>query len=239
VDDRNGRLRFRVTPPLGNRETIFFTMQHLKRWLPTVVISGISSVGRAVIQKKKDSQDELEMWVEGSDLQRVMGTPGVLADKTECNHVMAIEKYLGIEAARTKIAREIDGVMRGYSISIDARHLMLVADVMTFRGTVLGITRHGISKMKESVLMLASFERMTDFLFDAGAHSRIDHIRGVSESIICGMPINLGTGLFKVLHRVDAAQLHELKSVPTLLSKISKPIAITTQPIPMDIDKTT
>ena len=30
---------------------------------------------------------------------------------------------------------------------------------MTSRGTVLGITRFGIAKMKESVLMLASFEK--------------------------------------------------------------------------------
>ena len=39
---------------------------------------------------------------------------------------------------------------------------------MDLQGEVLGITRFGIAKMKDSVLMLASFEKTTDHLFDAG-----------------------------------------------------------------------
>ena len=42
-------------------------------------------------------------------------------------------------------------------MSVDARHNMLLADCMTYKGEVLGITRFGIAKMKDSVLMLASF----------------------------------------------------------------------------------
>jgi len=55
--------------------------------------------------------------------------------------------------------------------------------------------------MRESVLMLASFEKTTDHLFDAAVHSREDSIVGVSECIIMGVPIPIGTGLFKVLYR--------------------------------------
>lgn len=51
---------------------------------------------------------------------------------------------------------EIKLVMENHGMSIDRRHAMLVADLMTSRGEVLGITRHGLSKMKESVLNLAS-----------------------------------------------------------------------------------
>lgn len=49
------------------------------------------------------------------------------------------------------------------------------------QGEVLGITRFGVSKMRESVLMLASFEKTTDHLFDASVHGRHDAIVGVSE----------------------------------------------------------
>eukprot|EP01034_Spumella_vulgaris_P046608 gene46608-58117_t len=66
-----------------------------------------------------------------------------------------------------------------------------------FKGEVLGITRFGVAKMKESVLMLASFEKTTDHLFDAAVHSREDSIVGVSECIIMGVPVPIGTGLFK------------------------------------------
>jgi DNA-directed RNA polymerase III subunit RPC1 len=41
---------------------------------------------------------------------------------------------------------------------------MLLADVMTYKGEVLGITRFGMAKMKDSVLMLASFEKTTGAL---------------------------------------------------------------------------
>ncbi|CAD6910796.1 unnamed protein product [Tilletia controversa] len=64
------------------------------------------------------------------------------------------------------------------------------------QGQVLGITRFGVAKMKDSVLMLASFEKTTDHLFDAALFGKTDAIQGVSESIIMGHPAEgLGTGL--------------------------------------------
>ena len=64
------------------------------------------------------------------------------------------------------------------------------------QGEVLGITRFGVAKMKDSVLMLASFEKTTDHLFDASAFGKDDSIAGVSESIIMGNPAtNCGTSM--------------------------------------------
>jgi hypothetical protein len=65
--------------------------------------------------------------------------------------------------------------------------------------------------MRESVLMLASFEKTTDHLFDAAVHGRSDAIIGVSECIIMGIPIPLGTGLFKLL-RADTPNAPPLPS---------------------------
>lgn len=67
---------------------------------------------------------------------------------------------------------------------------------------MLGITRFGIAKMKDSVLHTASFEKTADHLFDAAIHGRIDDVVGVSESIIMGIPMPTGTGLFKLLQDV-------------------------------------
>lgn len=65
------------------------------------------------------------------------------------------------------------------------------------QGEVLGITRFGVAKMKDSVLMLASFEKTTDHLFDASAYGKTDCIAGVSESIIMGNPAsNTGTSMW-------------------------------------------
>mmetsp|Transcript_4835 Transcript_4835/g.7151 ORF Transcript_4835/g.7151 Transcript_4835/m.7151 type:complete len:122 (+) Transcript_4835:3-368(+) len=97
--------------------------------------------------------------------------------------------------------------MGHHGMDIDSRHVTLLADVMTFRGEVLGITRFGVPKMKQSVLMLASFEKTTDHLFEAAVHSRSDAVLGVSECIILGIPISLGTGLFKLLQNTRVTSL--------------------------------
>merc|ERR1719238_219258 len=95
---------------------------------------------------------------------------------------------------------EITNTMGGYGIAVDCRHVQMLADCMTYRGQVLGINRYGISRMRTSALMLASFERTNDHIFDAAAHSRKDPVTGVSECIILGSTVNLGTGLFKLLY---------------------------------------
>ena len=58
-----------------------------------------------------------------------------------------MQHVLGIEAARSMIASEIKYIMTAYGITVDRRHLMLLSDVMTFKGEVLGITRFGVAKV--------------------------------------------------------------------------------------------
>ncbi|KAM3123627.1 DNA-directed RNA polymerase III subunit [Candidozyma auris] len=70
---------------------------------------------------------------------------------------------------------------------------------MTYKGEVLGITRFGLSKMRDSVLQLASFEKTTDHLFDAAFFMKNDKIEGVSECIILGQTMGIGTGAFKMV----------------------------------------
>ena len=57
---------------------------------------------------------------------------------------------------RKTIAKEIEKTMKIHDISVDRRHIDLLSDLMSCRGEILGITRYGLAKMKESVLMLAS-----------------------------------------------------------------------------------
>lgn len=53
--------------------------------------------------------------------------------------------------------------------------------------------------MKNSTLMLASFECTTDHLYNSAAHCKKDDISGVSECIIMGNLIPVGTGIFKLI----------------------------------------
>lgn len=62
-----------------------------------------------------------------------MGTEGVDGRNTKTNHIIEVQQTLGIEAARTCIIDEIEYTMKSHGMSIDTRHMMLLADVMTSR----------------------------------------------------------------------------------------------------------
>ncbi|KAH8115769.1 beta and beta-prime subunits of DNA dependent RNA-polymerase [Phellopilus nigrolimitatus] len=196
VIPRKNRLRIYIDGP-----DKFYRLRELRRVLPFVVVKGIQSIQRAIINiKDKDDhrgkKGEKEMLVEGYGLQKVMITDGIVGEQATTNHIIETAAVLGIEAARGTIINEIQFIMKEHGMSIDPRHVMLLGDVMTYKGEILGITRFGVAKMKDSVLMLASFEKTTDHLFDASAYGKTDSILGVSESIIMGNPAaNCGTSM--------------------------------------------
>ncbi|KAK4239951.1 hypothetical protein C8A03DRAFT_31967 [Achaetomium macrosporum] len=184
----------------------------LKRMLPQVSISGYPEAARAIIQTD-DKTNEHKVLVEGYGLRACMTTEGVVGTKCVTNSVMECRDVLGIEAARTTIATEIGSVMG--DMNIDPRHMELLADVMTYKGEILGITRFGLAKMRDSVLQLASFEKTPDHLFDAAAGMKKDRIQGVSECIIMGQTMSIGTGAFQVVRRLGIRD-HQVVPKPTL-----------------------
>ena len=196
---------------------LFFRMQQLKRALPRVCIKGLPNISRAVINIKDDNKKEL--LVEGYGLKEVMCTDGVIGSKTKTNHVLEIYEVLGIEAARKSIVDEIDYTMSKHGMSVDPRHIQLLGDVMTYKGEVLGITRFGLSKLRDSVLQLASFEKTTDHLFDAAFYMKNDKVEGVSECIILGQTMSIGTGAFKLV-KTSNFEEKDLFMKPTLFEEI-------------------
>lgn len=172
-------------------------MEQLSRVIPDIVIIGHPDAQRAVIATDDKDEKKHRVLVEGYGFRACLNTQGVHALTTRTNSVIETRNVLGIEAARKTIIDEISQVMR--TMDIDPRHMQLLADVMTFKGEVLGITRFGLAKMRDSVLQLASFEKTPDHLFDAAWHMKCDQIKGVSECIIMGQEMNLGTGASQVL----------------------------------------
>uniref|UniRef100_A0A0E0PAX7 DNA-directed RNA polymerase subunit n=1 Tax=Oryza rufipogon TaxID=4529 RepID=A0A0E0PAX7_ORYRU len=205
--------KLRIYPAGIDKSKLLYELHHLKSMLPKVIVKGIPTVERAVISETGEENDKrYKLLVEGTNLLAVMGTPGVDAMKTKSNHIMEVNRTLGIEAARRSIIDEIQYTMKSHGMNIDSRHMMLLADLMTYKGEILGITRYGIAKMKSSVLMLASFEKTAEHLFNASYSGREDQIEGVSECIIMGIPMQLGTGILKVRQRLD--HLPEFKYQP-------------------------
>jgi len=102
---------------------------------------------------------------------------------------------LGIEAVRKSVEKEMNTVLQFYGLYVNYRHLALLCDVMTAKGHLMAITRHGINRQDTGALMRCSFEETVDVLMDAASHAELDPMRGVSENIILGQLPRMGTGM--------------------------------------------
>lgn len=76
------------------------------------------------------------------------------------------------------------------------RHLSILCDVMTQKGRLTSITRHGINRLDTGPLRKSSFEETVDILMEAALHSEEDNLKGVTENIMLGNLAPLGTGCF-------------------------------------------
>jgi DNA-directed RNA polymerase subunit A" len=154
-------------------------------------ISGIKGIGKVIIRK-----DDYE-WIihtEGSNLKEILDMDGIDHVRTTTNNIHEIGEVLGIEAARQSIINEAQNTLSEQGLSVDVRHIMLVADIMTSEGIVKSIGRHGISGEKSSVLARAAFEETGKHLLHASIRGEVDDLTGIIENIIIGQPIPLGTG---------------------------------------------
>ena len=74
-----------------------------------------------------------KLFVEGDNLREVLATKGVCYKRTSSNNTLEVGATLGIEAARQTIMKEIQYTMESHGMSIDRRHITLLADLMTCR----------------------------------------------------------------------------------------------------------
>ena len=187
-----------IKPPETDRNNLYFSLESLMKNLPEIIVSGINTVNRVVINKKKDDESKYMLAVEGTGLLDIMKIDGIDYKNSKSNNILEILNTLGIEAARKSIIYELNYTFGEHSIHVDKRHLGLISDLMTFKGTVYGFQRFGMIKMKDSVFLHSSFERTNDILFDAAIYGKVECLRGVSESIIVGKTTPIGTGVFKL-----------------------------------------
>jgi len=180
----------------GPSEPSYRELLQLVEELRDVVFKGIEEVSRVVIRKETlDDGEEFVLYTEGSAFGDVIEIEGVDASRTTCNNIHEIYRNLGVEAAREAIINETMDTLEEQGLDdVNVRHLMLVSDIMTNRGTIESIGRHGISGSKESVLARAAFEVTVNHLLDAAIHGERDKLDGVIENVIVGKPVAIGTG---------------------------------------------
>ncbi|MFZ3059638.1 MAG: DNA-directed RNA polymerase subunit A'' [Candidatus Methanoperedens sp.] len=182
---------------LTPEEPSYRQLLQLVKNVQSIILKGIKGIKRVVIRKEESS--EYVLYTEGSVLKEVLAIEGVDATRTRTNNVNEIYEVMGIEAARAALIHEATETLREQGLTVDVRHIMLVSDIMTVDGDVKPIGRHGISGEKASVLARAAFEVTVNHLLDSGMRGDIDELRGVTENVIVGQPIRLGTGNVKLI----------------------------------------
>ncbi len=158
-------------------------------------LKGVKNIGRALVMK---DGDEYYIRTGGSNLEEVLKLPDADPKRLYTNNIKEVEKVLGIEAARSAIMFEARQVLEMQRLDVDIRHIMLLADAMCMDGVVKPVGRHGLSGEKASILARAAFEETIKHLINASIKGEEDKLVGVTENIIIGQPIPMGTGTVRL-----------------------------------------
>lgn len=149
-------------------------------------------------------------------------------DTIYTNDIAAMLRTYGVEAARSVLIKEVQGVFNVYGIAVDRRHLTLIADYMVSleeacdgyarRRRCFGCTRLilcdcAVLQTSEggykpfnrtglanspSPFLKASFETTATFISDAALYGDYEDLTSPSASIVLGKIAHTGTGVFDV-----------------------------------------
>ncbi|AGN02648.1 DNA-directed RNA polymerase subunit A'' [Salinarchaeum sp. Harcht-Bsk1] len=180
----------------GPEEPSYRDLLQLVEELREITFKGIEGINRVVVRKEDtDTGEEFVLYTEGSDFGTVLDIEGVDASRCSTNDIHEVYRNLGVEAARESIINETMETLEEQGLDdVNVRHLMLVSDIMCNNGEIESIGRHGISGSKDSVLARAAFEVTVNHLLSSAIHGEVDDLDGVTENVIVGKPIKLGTG---------------------------------------------
>ena len=204
-------------------DDLFPVLQRILHKIKQAALGGISNITggkvrkhtrRSYVSHMLHSQTEWCISTEGSNLLGAM-TMDAHVDwtRTTSNNIHDVYATLGIEAARQVLLREIRHLLGFDGSYVNARHLLLVVDWMTYRGILTPFTRYGLEQMSTSALKLCSFERVAHFATAGAVRKDYDPLHGSSERLIFGQRPNLGTGSMDCF--LDTAQCAHAKEHAT------------------------
>ena len=229
TDDNAGDLIFRIrltsndsaANASGERDSLTEVKALESTILENVIIKGVDKVKRVALRERKDVvkyDDETGAFVnapewvldtDGTNLGAIMGLPWVDTCRTISNDVNEIYHVFGVEAARQCLYDELNEVLKD-GAKINFRHISLLVDTMTARGSIMSIDRHGINKGDIGPLAKCSFEEVNVTLVRAGVFAEADKVNGVAANIILGQVAPCGTGDVEVL--LDEAAMMRMEA---------------------------
>lgn len=184
----------------------FLLLDVIERISGDVVIRQIPGLQRAHLIPPEQDGQLYTISTEGINFSGILSTLPLQAldhTATTCNSIHAILTTYGVEAARASIVLEISAVFAVYGISIDPRHLALIADYMTQEGGYRAFNRSGMETVASPFLKM-TFETTVQYLKNATLIGETDELISPASRIVLGQPVALGTGAFEIRQPIQA-----------------------------------
>ena len=223
-DDNAEKLIFRMRVNIENSKNDERDITYLKNFeknLLNVVVKGTDGINKVILRESKNNvvyEDgdyiNKDIWVldtDGSNLIDVFSNNEVDTTRTYSNDIIETYNVLGISAAKELLFREINEVIDYSGNYVNSRHIALLCNFMTNKGSLMSIDRFGINRdLDIGPLAKCSFEETTEQIFKAAIFGEKDDLEGVSSNIMMGQLIPSGTGDTSIM--LDEMKLLDVKT---------------------------
>ena len=191
-------------------------MKEFEKQLVEFSLRGITNIERAelgegnIIKYNLDGSikpsKEWYILTSGSNLLEILNNNKVDNKRSYTNDILEFFEIFGIEATRELIFRELSTIFRDKHPNV--RHIQILSDIMSYRGILMQIERHGLNKNPEvGPIAKASFEEVMNILTNSAVFAEKDNMNGVSSNIFAGQFCKSGTNSFEIM--VDEDKLYE------------------------------
>jgi DNA-directed RNA polymerase beta' subunit len=202
------RIRIKQEPT----ESFLDHMRNFEKQLTEFCLRGITNIENVILNETNiirynldGSIEPSKEWVldtNGSNLLEILNHDYIDVERTVTNDILEFHEVFGIEGTRELIYRELMVLFKDKHPN--PRHIQMLADVMTYRGILMQIERHGMNKNPEiGPIAKASFEEVMNILTNSAVFAESDNMKGVSSNILAGQFCKNGTNSFELIMDED------------------------------------
>ena len=185
-------------------------LKNLEQELMNLAIKGINDITKITMREIKELKIKNNGSIDQSKKEIVLDTTGTNMDdiltlyeyldlqKTFSNDIHEVNHILGIEAARGLLKDEINNVLKFSGIYINDKHLNLLVDLITIKGTLVSIDRHGVRISDSGPLAKCSFEESDEHFIKSSIFNLNDQMKSLTSNLIMGQVGKFGTGICEV-----------------------------------------
>lgn len=170
-------------------------LMNMKELAMSSIVYGIKGIKDVSLIKEGD---EYVIITQGIAIKQILGIEEIDHSRIYCNDLEEVNNNFGIEAARNVIIREMMDVVKSQGLSINERHVLLIADIMTFTGELKGMTRYGVVADKMNVLTRASFETPLKHISSGAIMNEVNKLTSITENVMTNQMVYVGTGIPKI-----------------------------------------